>query len=71
MLGMLSMCFVANTSLCVCWHLSFDTGHLLDLQRVPFSGSSAASLTVTPECACLGNEWHPVLSSRVLITDHT
>lgn len=35
-LGMLGMCFVANTSLCVCWHPSFDTEQLLDLQLVPF-----------------------------------
>lgn len=36
MLGMLGMCFVANTSLCVCWHPSFDTEQLLDLQLVCF-----------------------------------
>lgn len=39
MLGMLGMCFVANTSLCVCWHPSFDTEQLLDLQLVPFLGT--------------------------------
>lgn len=36
MLGRLGMCFVANTSLCFCWHPSFDTEQLLDLQLVPF-----------------------------------
>lgn len=36
MLGMLGMCSVANTSLCVCWHPSFDIEQLLDLQLVPF-----------------------------------
>lgn len=65
MLGMLGMCFVANTSLCVCWHPSSDTEQLLDLQLVCFLWTfcSFSNKQLHQKWAYLYNGWHPVISS--------